>query len=223
MVLEFFIWLAAMFLSLFAWLHTFPSVKHPHSKQTTCIRACIWSVVLVSIAAATVFADRSFFFAIIVGYAFTAAVLLFNFAKDRKEKLKDFWDRNIVPCYPLFIIVLIVVCSLFAYNEKHLVAQLEEREKEGWDAGYASGYDDGVDKGYGEAESEYSGDYDSGYEDGFSDGVDYVYSECEKEIADSREATFDDGYLCGYEDASQGLEYGTNSFRNAFSDNQDNS
>lgn len=215
LILDFLIIFAATALIGVAYFRVVPSQKSPREKRVTAIRACIWGVIVVGVtAAAFVFAKSRAYF-ILAGYALFGIALLFGFLRDNSEKLHSFWTNNIVPCYPFFLIVLIVICGIYIYGDKQDQRKFPEAKEESWNDGYERGYEDGKQDGYdlGLDEASYSSnkDYESGYDLGYANG----YNDAENEHKDDRalgyEEGLEDGASFDYDAAwSDGYAYGYN-------------
>lgn len=215
LMLEFLIIFAADALISVAYFRVVPSPKSPHAKRVTVIRACVWGVIVIGVAVAALIFARSYAYFILAGYALFGIAILFVSLRGNKKKLHDFWKKSIVPCYPFFIIVLIVICAVNIYEGRQTKQEFSEVKDESWSDGYERGYEDGKQDGYdlGIDEASYiSGkDYESGYDLGYANG----YSDAEREHRDDRELGYEEGLEDGasfdYDAAwSDGYEYGYN-------------
>lgn len=215
LILDFLIIFAATALISVAYFRVVPSPKFPREKRITVIRAFIWGVIVVSVTVATFVFAKSCAYFVLAGYALFGIALLFGFLRGNKEKLRSFWANNIAPCYPFFIVVLIVVCGIYICGDKQAQRKLPEASEESWNDGYERGYEDGKQDGYdlGFDEASYSNnrDYESGYDLGYANG----YNDAENEHKDDRalgyEEGLEDGASFDYDAAwSDGYAYGYN-------------
>ena len=202
-IAHFFVFFAAISLCVCVLIFACPpKTKLQLSKKAIIIRICLSVLILGAFAAALFFFAKQFIPSLLAAYGLFVAAIIFSvlktlFAKNR-NKLQSFWKEEIAPCYPFFIVVLVVIIVLFAIaeksNAKSYKAEIASARESGYNAavdkhandydnGYSSGKEDGYNAGYSDgysdAESDYSyltdelnAEYSRGYDDGYEDGVD---------------------------------------------------
>lgn len=213
-IAHFFVFFAAMSLCVCVFVFACPpKTKLQLSKKAIIIRICLSVLILGAFAAALFFFAKQFVPSLLAAYGLFVAAIIFSvlkalFAKNR-NKLQSFWEEKIAPCYPFFIVVLVIIIifdvitiksntkfynsEIASARESGYNSAIDEHAKD-YDNGYSSGKEDGYNAGYSDAESdysyladelkdEYSRGYNDGYDDGYEDGVD------DTESSDSRQST----------------------------------